>query len=1371
MDQYWVPHDARVWLPCQIKSQSGDKVVFAADDGTSVTLKTTQLPGLEKVHGEQLNGVDDICKLSVVSEAAMLNTVRMRYLLERSKKQIYTNVSRILIAVNPFEGLPLYSCEVLNKYSSAAQASDLPPHIYGVGQDALQGLRTGAKDQAILISGESGAGKTESAKLVLSFVAEALRGKHGGIEENLLRTNPILEAFGNAMTVRNNNSSRFGKWLDINFQTLQMTGCSLTSYLLEVTRVTSQAPLERGYHVFFQLIGQRKSTKLDIASMKLDESTKYRYLKGGKQSVMTIDDNKCFLDVTEGFTALKFDPELQKEIFRILGAILVFGNCEFKADDEEAKLQNPAVVQHAAELFKVPSERLSKVMTHKKIMVGKDSMEKPVRGDQASNLRDSISRLVYGRLFLWLIERINSTLILEGAGGGGAVDAPRSLGILDIAGFETFEINSLEQLLINLSNEHLQQQFNNQVFKTELEDYKKEGVDMQDIKFTDNADVLALLDSKGSILDMLDEAVSLPKCTDLTYTDNVLKTHAKHPRIAKPKFPGKAVFGVKHYAGEVMYTIDGFIEKNADKAPDELPDLLKESEMMILKELGQALSEAAGGAPTPGAKKKVKTAASGFRAGLKALMAKINAADPHYIRCIKPNAEKVPSKVDDKMVYQQLLFSGVFDAIKIRQMGFSSRMPFKEFVSRYMAVVDPAVRKTLRPSSPNAEIKKEDVQNLIKNLQLGDDQYRVGSTKVLLKQIALNSLELARTIKLEKPATLIQSAWRRKKARKGIAEKKNVQAELREWLKASSVFDSQQAGGTGKQRKRLTVKLTATSAIKKLGSPEAVEAAMGKVMPLLDRAKACGLHTPVVFEATKTHGRMKLEMECVADVKGLFTSTDPVVMDKALIRSRELGLPEDATTKQLQGRMEKLQIQLPLVTAMRGVIETEGADESQLVAVMEGLENSGFKDKPDDWLPELDAVTLLDQMKELWAARPHLHGKKASMAVPGARKTITGCGPAEQAKLLHNLSEAAEKYDVDELENLLKAALLQGISAWDLEASKKVYEQLNTEAFLSELVPSVVVKADDPSAPKVVFAQLQNLAKQVRKLQGDTELYAMASRAAQKSGRKTLAGMNASGLVDSIFSDLSSYEGLKPSTVANKETSLTYSMQCITEALTLVPDNLEARAVQCFRNIMIGMYDKPASDVEVMSSRQAVMECACSEDTHGLRNEIYVQAMKQIKDNPNERSQLMGWQLLRFLCQASPPRPDLMEFVEAFASEALASGVTGVPDLQFLKAAGIAEEDWHAYTVDVSREASDCLAALQRPQSWCLASAPGESTVALVAKPSEHNNYGNQQYANQGHMQPMDIENPGYHQQMGQPQPVVREGGSCADKCSKCTLL
>lgn len=1371
MDHYWVPHEEFKWVPCKIDKKTGESVIFVSEEGLKITLPSSKLTGLDHVQSEQLDGVDDICTLAVVNQASMLHAVRVRY----AKKIIYTRVSKILIAMNPFQGLPIYNKEQMDMYSSCSKTEELAPHIYGVGQDAMQGLRNGLRDQAILISGESGAGKTESAKLVLSYVAEILRGKHGGIEEKILRMNPILEAFGNAMTVRNNNSSRFGKWLDLHFSdSLRMLGCSCTSYLLEVTRVCNQAEGERGYHIFFGMLQARKSPKLGLNAMKLEEPTKYRYLKSGKQSAPGVDDSKIFEDVRDAFRALRFGEDTQKEIMKVLSGILVLGNCDFKEVDEEARLADHGPAIHAAELFGVSAQALATCMLSKKIKVGPDSVDKPLRADQSPSIRDSISRLVYGRMFIWLIEKMNTTLKLddEGATPADAI-SPRLLGVLDIAGFESFEKNSLEQLLINLSNEHLQQQFNHMVFKTELDDYQKEGISLgSSINFTDNSDVLELLDSKGSVLDILDEAVSLPKCTDMTYAGNVIKAHDKHPRLVKPKFAGKALYGIKHFAGEVMYSCDGFIEKNADKPPDNLADLLLTSELSVLQTMGKTMKEeqeAAGGA-AKGGKKKQKTASSAFRANLRSLMTKINNADPHYIRCIKPNAEKVPDKVDSRMVYQQMLFSGVFDTTSIRQQGFSTRMLFKDFVIRYMCIAPPAVRKTLSPDTPNLDVRRKDAQELLGQLKLPPESFKVGNTKVLLKEKAMSSLDVARECALLQPVVHIQRCWRRRKAIKSVSEAASIQKELKAWLTECTVFDTKSKETAAKNKKRLTVSGASVSAVKRLGHPEHVEEAISKVSKILERAEKINFTNPIVFEATKTRGRMKIELDCINDIKSLATSVDPVRMDKVLIRARELGIPEDKVIEEIRERKQKLQVQLPILNALKAVVQNGGDDDRQIVMVVQELERAGLKANPDGWLPDLDGPTYAQDVIKMFDDNPALQNVNVSQ--PGARNTVTGFGQAEQAKILLSLDEAADEYDAEALEWLLKEAVQQGIPGEQLERARLRFEELHTQDFLATAVAEAKEEAEGPNPPKTAFKQLKNLACQIRKLQGeDVELYAEAAQAAQKAARQTLSafpgGQNAEKISESIFTDLSTYQDLKPSTLANRQIALNHALECIPEALTQVPPNMEAKAVQCFRNIMIGMYDKPASDIEVMSSRQAVMELACSEPE--LRNEIYVQAMKQVTNNPSERSVLMGWQLLRFLCQASPPRPDLMEFVEAFASRAIDTSVQGVPDENFLRAANIPMEEWAAYTVDVSQEARDCLAALARPRSWVLASDPNSSTVALQAKSyssavGAYATHTTEARGTTGTMGHMEVEVPRQY-------PPPAQAGGCAERCSNCTVM
>ncbi|CAJ1378076.1 unnamed protein product [Effrenium voratum] len=589
------------------------------------------MQALEQVQEGQLQGVEDICALSTVSEPALLHAVRLRF----ARQDIYTRVARILISVNPFCPLPIYRSECLDRFKQAKDSAELAPHIFGTGHDALRGLAQGTKDQAIVISGESGAGKTESAKFLLTYVAECVKGHdadgaHGAhVEERVVQTNPVLESFGNAMTTRNANSSRFGKWLDLRFsQALAMRGCRITSYLLELTRVCGQCEGERGFHIFFQLTQARDEPGLKALNLQAPEA--YRYLKNSVLRAPGIDDKQNFSDLRRALHVLGFSEEEQMQAFQILAGILSLGNCEFgeAEDGEELGLVG---AEAAARALRVAPERLAQGLRRRKVVTGRDCIETPLRLDQARAARDGLGRVLYG-LFDWLIQRMNDGLEMTNG---------QKPGVLDISGFESFGTNSLEQLLINLSNEELQQQFNEAVFKSEIEDCLKEGIDLGEIRYEDNSDVVALLDGKGGVLDILDEELAMPKATDLSFTNKVLKSQGKHRRLVTPKFYGSATFGIHHYAATVTYTCDGFLEKNADRLPlDTVADLLLSSELPLLQEMGRRLE---GGSPLAKGS-KLRSATFRFRASLRELMTKIQASETHYVRCIKPNASSVPEE-------------------------------------------------------------------------------------------------------------------------------------------------------------------------------------------------------------------------------------------------------------------------------------------------------------------------------------------------------------------------------------------------------------------------------------------------------------------------------------------------------------------------------------------------------------------------------------------------------------------------------------------------------------------------------------------------------------------------------------------------------
>lgn len=905
---------------------------------------------LSQVQDGHLDGVDDICSLSIVTEAALLHTVRVRSF----RQQIYTRVARILISVNPFHSLPIYSVKYLKDFQDAKDSFDLQPHIYGTGHDALRGLAEGNKDQAIVISGESGAGKTESAKFLLSYVAECVKGRdlHGngalhGLEARVLQTNPILESFGNAMTTRNANSSRFGKWLDLRFsQALGMKGCQITSYLLEVTRVCGQSEGERGFHIFFQLLQASNEGALKFLGLK--DPSSYRYLKNSVLSAPGIDDRQNFADLRHAFNLLGFPEEEQMQAFQILAGILNLENLEFFSteDEEELRLEGDQPLLAAARQLRLPLEQLRQGLLRRKVVTGRDAIETYLRLDQARAARDGLSRMLYGRLFDWLIQRMNDGLEIsnghhpDGKEGRPNGTAPRLLGILDISGFESFATNSLEQLLINLSNEELQLQFNEAVFKSEIEDCLKEGIDLgATIQYEDNSDVVALIDRRGGMLDMLDEELAMPKATDATFVNKVLKAHSPSERLIVPKFQGTVGFGIQHYAATVTYSCDGFLEKNADRLPLEtVADLLQASELPLLQEIGQSLEQAQR-TSSPQRGRQSRSATCRFRNSLRQLMAKIQASETHYVRCIKPNAQNRPKEFTSVMVHEQLRYSGVLEAVRIRKQGFSCRMLFEEFLLRY---------RCLTLLAPGSSDRGATVQKLLewaaeKLAVPGLPQY--GNTKVFLREVTHDALEMHRTAAAKVAILQMQRLIRGARLRRRLRPISLQLHQISSWLRGS-MPEAQMPFFTRFQ------------------SLEALEVELHELTERLQKVSSHNVDFPIPMlqRAAGAHRRLAAEVAVLRQLKNCIEqSADAEALTLALAEAQHvLGAAEVPLMARCRKRLQDLQLQKPLCEAMTAVLNSR--DVVQARQLVEMLQQAGLDPLSSQWLPELAGGQLQTEL-------------------------------------------------------------------------------------------------------------------------------------------------------------------------------------------------------------------------------------------------------------------------------------------------------------------------------------------------------------------------------------------------------------------------
>lgn len=1374
MRRLWVPHPQLVWAPCWLHDVIDGIATFATEDGEAFEVGAAGIDDLEEVQPQQVIGIDNVCLLDTVTKAALLQTVRARF----KKQVIYTWVSRILLAVNPFQALPLYSSEMLDKYRFASEPQALPPHVFCIAADALSNLQISRKDQAIVINGESGAGKTESAKLVMSYVAEAMKSaetqeqQSQGFEEKVLRTNPVMEAFGNAMTVRNNNSSRFVKWLNFQLEGDRLIGCQIQQYLLEGTRVCSVGKGERTYHVFFQMLQARRSPLLE--KLELDDPSGYRYTKAGEFAVPGMDDLLGFEELREAFAPLGIDDTMQAELFRVLAAVLNLGNCTFKSESEDRLgFIDEAPVQRAAKLLSLPVEDLKKCMLVRKITVGRDVMESPQRQEQAIASRDSLSKCLYIQLFAWAVDTINRTLYVN--------DSPRAhdkqrqyLGILDIAGFECFDHNSLEQLLINLCNEHLQQFFNTFVFRSELDDYEKEGLKFQcDVSFTDNADVLQLVDGRGGLLDMLDEEVVMPKATDESYVSKVKSGHSKHQCFVLPKINSRVKFGVKHFAGEVTYNCEGFLQKNADKPPDDFMKLLSVSELDLLKQLSLDPGQEAA-APAKASSRKPKSTSSKFRSSLRTLVGKISSSDPHFIRCIKPNSQKVPGQFDSRMVLEQLLFSGVLEAVHIRQQGYASRLSNVDFLSRYASLAAPSAHQR------NAS---ELASHLNEKLSL---DIEVGKTKVFMKANAANALEKQRGLKRAQMATKLQAIVRARFARHRFTATRPTMKALMDCLRR---IDWDTRKPEKDQPIPLLVKLGADARAFSVHLEQAEKALPH--LPCSDRLRS-------ISQAASS--RLAKELQCMEQLEALAKSTDAVEIEKALARATSLQLPPTSLTQEhLPLRCKALQVQVPLVEALHAASDEKNLE--LLIRIIEEVNKKGLKLDPTGWLPELAVGELLrqvdaqrlkheaqqkleaetrqrqqqqeqeqqqrqqqqrlqqqQQQQQLHAqpapattmqpapvptsstegvspvgrlpttthvappqsAAPGQADAKGSTADRRRRPTITGFSSFQQTQLLASLRAAAENLDSAGpagLEQLLQEATRNGIEEAELKEYHKKMCDLQNEAFLRQAVEQVLeeVKAECP--PPNALQKLQNLSHQLRVLHGDAELIRSASQAVQQGTRrrtKSIApardGRRASAfdvksseelrVACEAFSDLSSFSKLKNEGAWKGHRSslqlelapfagkmLGHSKVTIAESLTHLPKSREAAAIQTFRNILVWMGDRPAQECQRIASRESVINTVSSDPF--MRDETFVQILKQLSGNPSARSEWLGWQLLLQLCHTTPPSDELDDFVRFFCAQKTSAAPLSSGDARALELERIARECLEALTAAAPTKGTD----------------------------------------------------------------------------------
>ncbi|XP_010231102.1 myosin-11 isoform X2 [Brachypodium distachyon] len=623
------------------------------------------------------------------------------------------------------------------------------------------------KSNSILVSGESGAGKTETTKELMRYLAFlGGRSRTGArtVEQQVLESNPVLEAFGNAKTVRNNNSSRFGKFVEIQFDKCgKISGAAIRTYLLERSRVCQINSPERNYHCFYFLCSAPSE---DIKRYKLGDPSSFHYLnQSACIKVDGISDAEEYLATRSAMNTVGITEQEQEATFRVVAAVLHLGNINFVKgrDADSSALKDEKARFHlnaAAELLMCDREELENVLIKRKINTPEGVITTTVDHNSATVSRDGLAKQIYCRLFDWLVNRLNASI-------GQDANSECLIGVLDIYGFESFKTNSFEQLCINYTNEKLQQHFNQNVFKMEQEEYNREQIDWSYIEFVDNQDVLDLIERKpGGIIALLDEACMFPKCTHESFSQKLYEKFKNNKRFSKPKL-SRTAFTIQHYAGDVTYQSDHFLDKNRDYVVVEHEELLNASKCSFVSGLFPSVLE-------ENTKSSKSSIANRFKGQLHELMETLSSTEPHYIRCIKPNNLLKPATFENINVLQQLRCSGVLEAIRISCAGYPTRKLFRDFLHRFCIL------------APEHSKERNDEKVICQKIldKVGLQGYQIGRTKVFLRAGQMAELDARRTEVRNKAARTVQSRFHTHAARKRFLTLRNTSVSLQSSVRA-----------------------------------------------------------------------------------------------------------------------------------------------------------------------------------------------------------------------------------------------------------------------------------------------------------------------------------------------------------------------------------------------------------------------------------------------------------------------------------------------------------------------------------------------------------------------------------------------------------
>ncbi|BAM38975.1 myosin a [Theileria orientalis strain Shintoku] len=714
----------------------------------------------------------DIGMLPQTSIPCVLDFLKHRF----HKNQIYSTADPLVVSINPFKDLGNAGQNVIDKYRGAKNLMDMPPHVYYTSRRALENLHDFKYSQTVIVSGESGTGKTQSANMMMRYFASG-GTQSGHIQQVVMAFNPVLESFGNAKTIRNNNSSRFGRFMQLDVAPEGgIRYGSIVTFLLEKSRIVTQDDDERSYHIFYQLL--RGASEEMRSKFKLLGVSDYNYLNKKCTEINGVSDAKEFEQIMESFEKMNLSQDQKDTVLSVLSGVLLLGNVVIEGEERDglvdaAVVTNTNVLRDASDLLFLDYDQLVYNLTTKSTNAGGSVIVSPRRRDDSNVLKMSLSKAVYNKLFLWLVNTVNKT-----------IEPPqpfkRFIGLLDIFGFEVFKNNSLEQLFINITNEMLQTNFINIVFKRESQLYREEGISAPELQYSSNADVIDLLCNKGkSILSVLEDQCLAPGGNDLNVTSTCNSQLGSNPKYLKAKQDG--YFMVVHTIGPIQYSASGFVNKNKDLLTGELVTLVNASANPLVKQLfeGEVIST--------GKLAKGMLIGSQFMSQLESLMALINSTDSHFIRCISPNDRMLPMTWNSVRVLLQLHALSVIEALQLRKLGFSYRRPFKDFVEQYY-YISPKIGGDKTMSDLDKALA------LVKEGGLSEGSYAVGKTRMFLTRKAANELtsvvreRLARWAPLADVLEALMVRWNnQKELKKSVKSVVRLQAHLRRLIVDSGV--------------------------------------------------------------------------------------------------------------------------------------------------------------------------------------------------------------------------------------------------------------------------------------------------------------------------------------------------------------------------------------------------------------------------------------------------------------------------------------------------------------------------------------------------------------------------------------------------------